>query len=111
MPLKVDYKKCIGCKKCYTICPMDIFSWGDDTGEVCIGPYQSGEEVTISHIWLENGTYTISVKASDILGAESDYANLTVKISMSRSVAYYRNIIYEIFQVLKKIKSDIFIFK
>ncbi|UCF49137.1 MAG: PKD domain-containing protein [Thermoplasmatales archaeon] len=87
------------------------FSWGDDTGEVCIGPYQSGEEVTISHIWLENGTYTISVKAADILGAESEYATLTVKISMSRSFAYYRNIIYEIFQVLKKIKSDILIFK
>ena len=86
------------------------FSWGDDTGELCIGPYQSGEEVTISHIWVENGTYTISVKASDILGAESDYATFTVKISMSRSLVYYRYKIYEIFQVLKKIKSDILIF-
>lgn len=86
------------------------FSWGDDTGEVCIGPYKSGEEVTISHIWLENGTYTISVKASDILGAESEYATFTVKISISRSFAYYRNIIFEIFQVLKKIKSNFLIF-
>ena len=29
MPAKVDNKRCIGCKRCYTLCPLDIFSWND----------------------------------------------------------------------------------
>ncbi len=86
------------------------FDWGDDSGQVCVGPFPSGEEVTISHTWDENGTYTITVKASDILGEESGLATLKVKISTSRTSAYYRIILYEIFQVLKKIKSGIFDF-
>ena len=31
MPVEIDYKKCIGCKKCYTICPMDIFAMDENT--------------------------------------------------------------------------------
>lgn len=61
------------------------FGWGDGTGQLCIGPYPSGEEVTISHTWTENGTYTITVKASDILGGESGIATLKVKITTSRT--------------------------
>ena len=29
MPAKVDNKRCIGCKRCYTLCPLDICSWND----------------------------------------------------------------------------------
>ncbi len=83
------------------------FDWGDDSGQVCIGPYPSGEEVTISHTWNENGTYTITVKASDILGEESGLATLKVRISTSRTTTHYRIILYEIFHVLKKIKNEI----
>ncbi len=25
MYVKVDYHQCIGCKRCYKICPMDVF--------------------------------------------------------------------------------------
>ena len=25
MYVKVDYHQCIGCKRCYQICPMDVF--------------------------------------------------------------------------------------
>lgn len=25
MPVKIDYKKCTGCKRCYDICPMDVY--------------------------------------------------------------------------------------
>lgn len=83
------------------------FDWGDDTGELCIGPFPSGEEVIISHTWEENGTYTITVKASDILGEESGLATLKVKISTSRISPNFRILLFEIFQVLKKIKSNI----
>jgi NAD-dependent dihydropyrimidine dehydrogenase PreA subunit len=40
MPLTIDYKKCIGCKKCYTICPMDIFSWGETEMPVIAYEYE-----------------------------------------------------------------------
>lgn len=26
MTVKIDYKRCIGCGKCYEICPMDVFT-------------------------------------------------------------------------------------
>ena len=82
------------------------FSWGDDSGEVCIGPFPSGEEVPISHTWEENGTYTITVKATDILGAESGLATLKVKISMSRVKIYYNAIIFEKLEIFKKLIND-----
>lgn len=31
MMIKVDFDHCIGCKKCYTICPMDVFTWNAET--------------------------------------------------------------------------------
>lgn len=30
MPAKIDYKKCIGCKLCYDICPMEVITWDED---------------------------------------------------------------------------------
>ena len=32
MSAKIDYKKCIGCKKCYDLCPEDIFTISEETG-------------------------------------------------------------------------------
>lgn len=31
-PVEIDYKKCIGCKKCYDICPQDVFIIDPHTG-------------------------------------------------------------------------------
>ena len=28
--VKVDESRCIGCKKCYNMCPMDVFTWDDE---------------------------------------------------------------------------------
>jgi adenylylsulfate reductase subunit B len=42
MPTKIISEKCIGCKTCYDICPMDVITWDNETntpqvtyGEVC----------------------------------------------------------------------------
>jgi len=59
--------------------------WGDDT-EVCMGPYASGEEVIVSHIWTEQDTYTIKVKAQDEYGLESDWATLEVEMPVNQQV-------------------------
>jgi len=60
--------------------------WGDGKIENWIGPYKSGEEVTVSHMWVIKGTYTIKAKAKDIHGAESNWGTLTV--TMPRNRAY-----------------------
>jgi rhodanese-related sulfurtransferase len=58
-------------------------NWSDNTSNQLIGPYHSGEEATISHVWSEKGTYTLKVKARDIYGAESDYATFKIKMPYS----------------------------
>jgi NAD-dependent dihydropyrimidine dehydrogenase PreA subunit len=25
--IKIDYHQCIGCEKCYDLCPMDVYTW------------------------------------------------------------------------------------
>jgi parallel beta-helix repeat protein len=57
--------------------------WGDESFEEWIGPYESGEEVKVSHTWDEEGTYTIKAKAKDIYNAESDWG--TLEVSMPRN--------------------------
>lgn len=59
--------------------------WGDNTGEVCIGPNTSGEEATAEHSWSEKDNYTIKAKARDVNGAESGWATLEVKISKGKA--------------------------
>ena len=54
--------------------------WGDSSVTWWIGPYDSGEEITISNIWREQGTYTIRAKAKDLDGAESGWGELVVTI-------------------------------
>jgi thiol-disulfide isomerase/thioredoxin len=44
------------------------------------GPYNSGEEIIKSFSWENQGNYTISVKAKDENGAESDWATLEIKM-------------------------------
>jgi len=54
--------------------------WGDGETEEWIGPYDSGEEVKLSHFWSEYGIYTISVKAKDEANSESDWSYFTVRV-------------------------------
>lgn len=38
MPAKIDLKKCIGCKKCYDLCPLDVFTI-DETTNMPVATY------------------------------------------------------------------------
>jgi len=61
------------------------FSWGDGTYSGWLGPYNSGETASGSHIWEWQGTFYIKVKAKDDPnndgdlsdGAESDWSETT----------------------------------
>lgn len=62
------------------------FSWNDGTIE-WVGPYQTGEEIEVSHSWDEQGSYAIKVKAKDVTGAESDWSEpLLIQISKEKTI-------------------------
>ncbi len=54
--------------------------WGDSSTELWIGPYNSGEMVTITHIWIKKDTYLIKSKAKDSYGNVSDFSALEITI-------------------------------
>jgi len=60
-----------------------FIDWGDDQSENWIGPYESGEQVMVGHIWSTKGTFSIQAKAKDVYGFESAWGNLTVKMPCS----------------------------
>jgi hypothetical protein len=60
--------------------------WGDQTFEEWIGPYSSGNEITLTHTWAEQGTYTIKAKAKDIFDAESEFGTLEVSMPKTKII-------------------------
>ena len=66
--------------------------WGDETNSDWIGPYSSGENITMNHTWNARGTYSIRVKARDIYSYESDWT--TLEVSMPK--IYIHNPIIEL---------------
>ena len=61
-------------------------SWGDGTYEEWIGPYKSGEVVTIGHTWAEKGTYEIKAKVKDTSDVESDWGTLEVIMPKTKMI-------------------------
>ncbi|KYK23836.1 hypothetical protein AYK24_00975 [Thermoplasmatales archaeon SG8-52-4] len=55
-------------------------SWddGEDTG--WLGPYSSGEEITLEHSWNQKGEYWIKAWAKDILDGESTQSSFKITI-------------------------------
>ena len=75
----------------YTVVTVDpdgdkvkyCIDWGDGE-QFCTVYEKSGEEIKIQHTWKEKGTYTITVTATDIHGAESPPATLKVTMPLSK---------------------------
>ncbi|RLF38618.1 MAG: hypothetical protein DRN12_08165, partial [Thermoplasmata archaeon] len=69
--------------------------WGDGTDTPWIGPYSSGIEVTVSHVWEKRGDYTIKVKAKDDENMISDWAtfNITIKLLKNQG-SYFKEILF-----------------
>ena len=65
---------------------MFFIEWGDnDTDWTEYG--DSGEVITLKHIWENKGNYTIKAKAADFLGSESDWTEYEVTITKSKSIS------------------------
>ncbi len=65
-----------------------LFDWGDGFTSFWLGPYESGEECSTSHIWFEIGNYEVKVKAQDSKGAESDWSD-PLPISIPKTYEKY----------------------
>ena len=76
------------------------WSFGEEETE-WIGPFNSGETVEITHIFEEQGSHIIKVKAKDINGEESDWSE-PLSVSMPKNKEF-RPIIELIQQIIEKL--------
>ena len=72
-----------------TIDPNDddvyyYIEWGDGEFENWFGPYESGEEVIISHTWDEQNTYTIKARAKDTNNLWGPWGELEVTMPVNQ---------------------------
>jgi hypothetical protein len=54
--------------------------WGDGNIEDWLGPFSSGEEITINHSWNKKGSYTVQAKVKDTYNLESNWGSLEVSM-------------------------------
>jgi len=59
--------------------------WGDSTPLEWIGPYESGEEITVNHSWVAENDYLIRCEAKDTYDSMSTWSTMTVNV---RSLPY-----------------------
>jgi hypothetical protein len=52
-----------------------LVNWGDETETGWIGPYNSGEQVTLTHLWDIPGEYEVRVRAKDINNVPSKWSD------------------------------------
>lgn len=72
-----------------------LFDWGDGTTSGWVGPYYSGEQISVSNTWTTEGDFLVRVKAKDIHGVQSDWSD-ELSISMPRNKAIQHPILVKI---------------
>ena len=77
-----------------------LFDWDDGTDSGWDGPYNSGDTVSLSHIWEAEGTYQVKVKAKDEQGAESVWSD-PLAVSMPKSKNFDPVLFNDIIQKLR----------
>jgi hypothetical protein len=63
-----------------------MIDWGDGTVTDWLGPYDSGETVTESYSWSEEGAFVVKVKAKDPDGLETDWTWLKVTMPKNKII-------------------------
>ena len=61
-----------------------MWDWGDGNFSELLGPYSSGDTCEASYTWENESDYSISVKATDINGGESEWSD-PLLISMPKT--------------------------
>jgi len=87
--------------------------WGDGNNSGWIGPFETGDECSISHAWLEKGEYVIKAKAKDTFKAESNWTIYHIfKVPTNMPYTFqnpYKNsgIFFWIFKIIQHTKLNI----
>ena len=83
--------------------------WEEDDNEI-FGPYPSGEEVTVEHVWSNKGSYNLKAKAVDINGAESEWATLEVTVPKNKAIntSLFLHRLFQRFHLMVKILNHYF---
>jgi len=63
-------------------------SWGDETVEDWIGPFTSGETVTVSHTWEFKGTYKVEARAKNSDNLWGPFGTLEVTMPFSHDIPF-----------------------
>jgi len=92
----IDYDFIVSCNDPEDQKVYYFIQWGDGQSERWIGPYDSGEEVTVSHQWNEEDNYEIIVQARDYFDMPSEETTMQIIIPKSRS-QFIHNLLEEWF--------------
>ena len=64
-----------------------MWDWGEEISN-WIGPFESGENITVNHTWTKKGNFDIKVKAKNLAGAESLWSKpLSVAIPKDKAMS------------------------
>jgi len=76
-----------------------LWDWDDGTESEWIGPFNSGEIVSASYSWDEEGIYQVKVKVIDQYGAESEWSDpLVVSIPKNKHITEFNPWIFRLIQ-------------
>jgi len=67
--------------------------WGDGSDSGWLGPYPSGDNITVSHTWAEQGTYHVRAQARDQEGIQSPWGVLQVSMPRARLLPLYEGLV------------------
>jgi C1A family cysteine protease len=88
----------------YTIVTYDpdneiyyFVDWGDEDTDGWLGPFDSGEEITITHTYISQGSYELKVKAKNQYDAESPWASFDVTMPRNRKIQLF-SLLLKIFE-------------
>lgn len=74
-----------------------IIDWGDETSEITIGPFPSGENASANYTWSKKDNYMIRAKAKDTFDAESDWGTLNVTMPKIKLFNFNLNLLNWLF--------------
>jgi predicted acyl esterase len=60
--------------------------WADGTNTGWLGPYSSGEEITLEHSWSTTKVYSIKAKAKDVNNDESEWSYHNINIPKNKMI-------------------------
>jgi len=83
--------------------------WGDGYVETWDGPYPSGEDFEISHIYSIKKTFTIEAKVKDINDFESDWA--TLNVTMTRTKDVFNPLFYRFIERFPVFENILYLFR